>query len=795
MARRLLLSILCAWGLLLMTPQASAVTFVVDNAGDGGDISAGDGTCDAGGAICTLRAAIEEANALPGTDGVDFSIDATISLGSALPTITETLNISGGTAPSASPSGGSTEGGSGSSAITVNNTIIINAPDNATDILTFTTGADFSSISNVAFSTYDHAISLTGTVTGVFIIECFFGTDGTGNPTGTQNTGILVSGTPTNTIGLMGQGNLFLNHDLAAVEVTGAADTILQYNTFGTDRSMATDVAVGDRNASEAILITGSTDTIITNNRIVRSGTNGITQVSGSGTIIQGNIIGLGLGPVSLGNIADGINLVTDAVTVNVIGADGDGTDDATEGNTISGNAGDAIEVDGATFASSIVIAGNFIGTTATSGDFANTNQGIRATGLGGLIGSNNDSTSDDLETNYIANNNSGILLDNSADGWTISNNDIGLKPDGSSPSPGNVSRGIQIGTAGPAPGAINTTITDNYIAGHDAALTEGVIFLNAGGSNTFTGNTLGANRSHVSRPNAVGLSLDAVAAAFSIGGPTAADANYFVASQGNGVEVHGTVTSGVMTFSNNTFGATSNGTLLPNATNLSLASGGITVGGAGLVNTFQSTSGGPHVAVINEAPNATEANIISQNSFLGTSSLAIDLSADGATANNALYPEAGTPNRLIDTPIITQAIVNDVTGTAEANAIIEIYTTNTGGTGLPSAGTYITTVIANGSGDFTADLTGLVSGSEFITATQTDATLDDTSEFSPAVQFPSGGRRRREPSPSNPFANLAVEMILIEAETSGQNSGGILDYLSLEAFLRLVEAALGIQQ
>ena len=53
--------------------RASA-TFTVTTIGDTGDTAPGDGSCVATGGGCTLRAALEESNALAGIDTINFSI-------------------------------------------------------------------------------------------------------------------------------------------------------------------------------------------------------------------------------------------------------------------------------------------------------------------------------------------------------------------------------------------------------------------------------------------------------------------------------------------------------------------------------------------------------------------------------------------------------------------------------------------------------------------------------------------------------------------------------------------------
>ena len=67
-------------GILIATPlsvqpvAAAGRTFTVNSTGDAGDTNEGDGACNAGGGQCTLRAAIEEANASAGHDTIEFDI-------------------------------------------------------------------------------------------------------------------------------------------------------------------------------------------------------------------------------------------------------------------------------------------------------------------------------------------------------------------------------------------------------------------------------------------------------------------------------------------------------------------------------------------------------------------------------------------------------------------------------------------------------------------------------------------------------------------------------------------------
>ena len=85
--------------------------FTVNSTLDDGDANPGDGVCRTAGGVCTLRAAIQEANALPTCSPMLITLptEQTIGLSSALPTVTFSGTIAGGSilCPSAG-TGGST---------------------------------------------------------------------------------------------------------------------------------------------------------------------------------------------------------------------------------------------------------------------------------------------------------------------------------------------------------------------------------------------------------------------------------------------------------------------------------------------------------------------------------------------------------------------------------------------------------------------------------------------------------------------------------------------------------------
>lgn len=66
----------------LPAPPLAAATFAVNSPGDGGDANKGDGLCEtvAGNGACTLRAALEETNALAGADTINLQPNVTYAL-------------------------------------------------------------------------------------------------------------------------------------------------------------------------------------------------------------------------------------------------------------------------------------------------------------------------------------------------------------------------------------------------------------------------------------------------------------------------------------------------------------------------------------------------------------------------------------------------------------------------------------------------------------------------------------------------------------------------------------------
>ena len=77
-----------------LAAAAHGATFAVSTAADGADATPGNGVCAATGGGCTLRAAINEANALGGADAIDLQAGRYVLTADA-PAITRQVTILG----------------------------------------------------------------------------------------------------------------------------------------------------------------------------------------------------------------------------------------------------------------------------------------------------------------------------------------------------------------------------------------------------------------------------------------------------------------------------------------------------------------------------------------------------------------------------------------------------------------------------------------------------------------------------------------------------------------------------
>lgn len=373
--------------------SAQAATFTVDSVLDTSD-SAIDGICDDGAGNCTLRAAIQEAEATAAPDSIDFAVTPfngavkTITPASPLPDIYNPVNINGYTQP----------GSSANTMTTADNAVLLielngmNAGANANG-LHFIGGS--SSVSGLIINRFSRS--------GIFL-------------TGDSN---VITG---NFIGTDATGMIDLGNGSSGIE------------------------SVWDLNSSSGNLIGGfSAD----RNIISGNGYAGVSlEFASSNNVIRGNFVGLAAdGLTALGNDHFGIS-VGSFSSGNLIGGD-DGDDGTVDGavnarNYISGNGDDGIFLGGWAF-NGCAVKGNYIGTDTTGTKaVGNAGSGIETNlATGAVVGGSSAGSGNLISGNGV----DGINIGNTGS-MIIMRNRIGTKYDGTG-NLGNSGDGIEIYTGG----------------------------------------------------------------------------------------------------------------------------------------------------------------------------------------------------------------------------------------------------------------------------------------------------------------------------------------------------------
>ena len=236
---------------------------------------------------------------------------------------------------------------------------------------------------NGIFDTIEFAVSGTINVTSGFVITERVLIDGLSAPG--------YAGAPTVTIDGSSTGSGAIGFDFAGssdgswlrgLNVHGFDFATIELNTtlnIVSDSYLGTDItgnSLPSTESGQAIrIMDGAHNNTVRDNVIGGYGI-GVLIDSSDGAIVQGNLIGIGADGVSV--IANGYGVdVRDGSKSALIGTDGDGTNDAAEGNVISGNSSRGINIinsgtDDAT------IAGNLIGVLADeSGTLGNGQYGI----------------------------------------------------------------------------------------------------------------------------------------------------------------------------------------------------------------------------------------------------------------------------------------------------------------------------------------------------------------------------------------------------------------------------------
>ena len=354
LAAGLLAAAMMAAGMLASAPAHAATTFTVNDIRDSPDAStATSSTCDIDvfsvGDQCTLRAAIQQANATSGADTINFNIAGsgvkTISVNSggfgALPAITEQVSINGYTQPGASPNTLAV-GDDAALKIQLDGT---NVGNSGLEIAT----ADGSVIKGLVINRFGTGIAVGGDSVANRIEGNFMGTD----PTGTLDRGnrfdavAIFDGASENIIGgtTPAARNVISGNACNAVFVGNATGNRIEGNYIGTDKTGTKGLPNGDEFVCAAVAISSSSGNTVggttagVRNLISGNAFDGVGIVASSqSNKVLGNSIGTTAnGTGNLGNGEAGVVIQGPNNSV------GNGT--AGGSNTIAFNGKDGVEV------------------------------------------------------------------------------------------------------------------------------------------------------------------------------------------------------------------------------------------------------------------------------------------------------------------------------------------------------------------------------------------------------------------------------------------------------------------
>ncbi|MGO9469386.1 MAG: beta strand repeat-containing protein, partial [Isosphaeraceae bacterium] len=541
-----------------------------------------------------------------------------------------------------------------------------------------------------------------------------------GSRTGNLADGVWIDDAPGNQVGgpVSSDGNVISSNAGNGVNITGAdaSGNTVQNNIIGL--TAAGTSALGNDEAGVADTAPG---TIIGPGNVISANLIGVS-ISGAGAtgvVVTGNLIGTDpTGEADLGNAQQGVEI--DNASGDTVSGNGQGS------QVISGNLV-GVEIDGANSTGNL-IEGNFIGIDkAGTADRGNANQGVLINGASGnTIGGTTPAA-----RNVISANQWGIELEGpAAAGNLVEGNFVGTDVTGTLPL-GNEVVGILIeGAAGNTVGGTTAAASNVISANNTGIQLDGPTTT----GNVVAGNLIGTN---VTGTLPLGNRVDGIliegAAGNTVGGTTAAARNVISANQwgiqldgptamGNSVEGNfiGTDLTGTLPLGN-----TVNGILFSN--NASNNTVGGTAAGQGNTIAFNVAAG---VSVLSGTGDSILSNSIFSNGQRG-----IFLSATGNNGQSA--PVIST---VIGGGGAVTLIEGSLTSVPNTSFLIQFFSNITPDpSGFGQGQTFIgsTTVTTDASGNATINfqLPSGVPAGEWVTATATNQSTGDTSEFSNAVQ------------------------------------------------------------
>jgi CSLREA domain-containing protein len=250
-------------GLLLGAKPAHAKTFTVNYTGDGPDAVPGNGSCNVVFGLCSLRAAIEEANKFAGADTIAFNIPGagvkTISPNSALPAITKPVTINGYSQPGSSPNINVQGAINASLKIQLDGT---NAGSSNNGLMIIGDKASNTVIKGLVINRFgNNGIVCFDGSTGIRVKGNFIGTNASGTQAlGNANSGVAFVNPGNNTVGgtLPEDRNVISGNGNWGVALIIGSDSKVEGNLIGTAKNGTSDLG----NTSDGVVIAGNNNTL-----------------------------------------------------------------------------------------------------------------------------------------------------------------------------------------------------------------------------------------------------------------------------------------------------------------------------------------------------------------------------------------------------------------------------------------------------------------------------------------------------------------------------------------------------
>ena len=454
------------------------------------------------------------------------------------------------------------------------------------------------------------------------VLGNYIGSTADGNSSRFNNSGgVIIQNATGNTIGVSGAGNIVSGNNGNAVIITGtlSMSNTVQANTIGMDST-----GLNTNPNDEGVLIYNASNNTIggvwgtTGNLISGNWQGPGVRIYGSNArnnVVKGNRIGTDInGATVQSNRNQGV-LVEAGASNNTIGGTGAG-----EGNLISGNQGQGVEINGSATTGNVLL-GNVIGLNAAgTADVPNDQYGVYINNApGNTVGGTVAGSRNTISGNGDYYNLYGVLVEGSAaSGNTVLGNYIGTNTAGNASIPNGVGISISEAPNNTIGGA--TAAARNIISGNEL---YGILLVgDAATGNVVQGNYIGTTSAgNAALPNGgAGLRLALTRDGADnriINNVISGNSGDVTQNYGNGIDLaygtRGAVVQG------NLIGVTANGSAkLPNAGNGILVS--VAVG-----NTIGGTTAGTR-------------NVIAGNGDNG-----IEIEGDGTTLNQVLGNYIGT--------------------------------------------------------------------------------------------------------------------------------------------------------